>query len=328
MKAPYECDLHSHTVGSDGNDTPYELIQNALARGMKVLAVTDHDVLPPAFVTLPDGSQQEICSYAAERGLCLLRGIEYSCETTVQDVHIVGLGCDWDGDIMKTEVEKIAQSKARAYEETVRRLNERGYAMELEELLTMGGKRIDLTELQKKRIFDMMALKGYTTDWKSAKLLVREDPYLSVEREKPAGADIVRAIHAAGGVAILAHPWLIDETVEHDGVQKTRWEYICGLIDAGLDGIEIRYTYDKTSCKDKRPRQVIWEEIYSLARDKGLFFSGGSDYHADAKKGTKNPREIGECGLTFEEFLSVPQFRRLYEQVMNGARERETNLAG
>ena len=325
MKAPYECDLHSHTVGSDGNDTPYELIENALARGMKVLAVTDHDVLPPAVVTLPDGSEEEICSYAAREGLCLLRGIEYSCETTVQDVHIVGLGCDWTGPIMAREVNEIALSKARAYEETVRRLNERGYSMDLEELLTMGGTRIDLTELQKKRIFDMMALKGYTPDWKSAKLLVREDPYLSVEREKPAGADIIRAIHQSGGIAILAHPWLIDETVQHDGVEKTRWEYIRGLIDAGLDGIEIRYTYDKTSCKDKRPREVIWEEVRSLAEGK-LFFSGGSDYHADGKKGTKNPREIGECGLTFEEFLSVPALRRLYEQTMDSARQ-NTSLA-
>lgn len=44
----------------------------------------------------------------------------------------------------------------------------------------------------------MMAAKGYTPDWKSAKLMVREDPYLSVEREKPAGAHIVEAIHRAG----------------------------------------------------------------------------------------------------------------------------------
>ena len=113
--------------------------------------------------------------------------------------------------------------------------------------------------------------------------------------------------------------------MQHDGVEKTRWEYIRGLIDAGLDGIEIRYTYDKTSCKDKRPREVIWEEVRSLAEGK-LFFSGGSDYHADGKKGTKNPREIGECGLTFEEFLSVPALRRLYEQTMDSARQ-NTSLA-
>ena len=42
------------------------------------------------------------------------------------------------------------------------------------------------------------------------------------------------------------------------------------------------------------------------------FASGGSDYHADYKKGQDNPRDLGECGLTMEEFLSVPVFARLY----------------
>jgi len=311
-KAPYPVDLHTHTVNSDGNDTPYELVMNAAARGVKVLAVTDHDVLPPRTAQIPGNGEMDLVEFAKAQGVALIRGIEFSCETSVQDVHIVGLGCDWDGEIMAEEVKKIAHSKAAAYVETVRRLNERGYAMDMEEILSLGGRRIDLLELQKKRIFDMMALKGYTPDWKSAKLLVREDPYLSVEREKPSGVHIIDAIHRSGGIAILAHPMLIDEVVEKDGRRMTRWEFIETLIVAGLDGIEGRYTYDKTSCKDRRRREDIWQDV--LDRYTGrLFLSAGSDYHADVKKGAKNQREIGECGLTMEEFLAVPQLRALYE---------------
>jgi hypothetical protein len=40
-----------------------------------------------------------------------------------------------------------------------------------------------------------------------------------------------------------------------------------------------------------------------------VFASAGSDYHNDAKKGVKNPRELGECGLTMEEFLAIPNWR-------------------
>ena len=46
----YECDLHCHTTRSDGSDTPQELILNAEKAGVKVLAVTDHDVrILPSF---------------------------------------------------------------------------------------------------------------------------------------------------------------------------------------------------------------------------------------------------------------------------------------
>ncbi len=314
MKAPYPVDLHSHTVNSDGNDTPYELVMNAAARGIKILAVTDHDVIPPKTAKIPGNGELDIVEFAKSQGVALIQGIEFSSETTVQDVHIVGLGCDWEGDIMAQEANEIAQSKAQAYIETVKRLNERGYPMDMEEILNLGGKRIDILELQKKRIFDMMALKGYTPDWKSAKLFVRDDPYLSVEREKPSGAHIIDAIHKAGGIAILAHPVLIDEIVCMEGQEMTRWEYIETLIEAGLDGIEGRYTYDKTSSKDKRPREVIWQEV--IGRYSGrLFISGGSDYHADVKKGTKNQRELGETGLTLEEFMAIPQLKKLYDSL-------------
>ncbi|MGI6192152.1 MAG: PHP domain-containing protein [Christensenellales bacterium] len=314
MKAPYPVDLHSHTVNSDGNDTPYELVMNTVNRGVQILAVTDHDVIPPKTARIPGNGELDLVEFAKSQGVALFRGIEFSCETTVQDVHIVGLGCDWDGDIMVEEARQIAHSKANAYIETVRRLNERGYAMDMEEILSLGGKRIDILELQKKRIFDMMALKGYTPDWKSAKLLVREDPYLSVEREKPSGIHIIDAIHRAGGIAILAHPMLIDEVVEKDGRKMTRWEYIDTLVEAGLDGIEGRYTYDKTSCKDKRKREEIWQDV--LDRYTGrLFISAGSDYHADAKKGTANQRELGECGLTLAEFMSVPKLKELFDKL-------------
>lgn len=156
-----------------------------------------------------------------------------------------------------------------------------------------------------------MAAKGYVSAWSEAKLLVREDPALNVEREKPGALRIIEAIHRAGGTAILAHPYLIDEQVRFQGERIGRWRLIERLAGAGLDGMEVRYTYDKTTCKDRRPPEAIWAEVRSRMPE-GLFVSGGSDYHADYKKGQDNPRDLGECGLTMEEFLSVPVFARLY----------------
>ncbi len=313
-KAPFECELHSHTICSDGNDTPYELIENASQRGIRVLALTDHDVIPPEMIKLPSGKSVDFEAYAAERGICLLRGIEISCETQIEDVHLIGLGCDWSHPGLVKMAEDVVHSKEEAYTETIRRLNERGYTMTLDEVLTIGEKKIPLSELQKKRIFDVMALKGYAKDWSSAKLMVRDDPYFSVKRRKPAVLDMIALVHAAGGIAILAHPYLIDERIEWNGAQAERWTLLDAMISEGLDGMEVRYTYDKTICKDKRPREEIWQEVRERIAGR-VFLSGGSDYHNDAKKGAKTPRELGECGLTLEEFLNTPKLAALYRAV-------------
>lgn len=320
MPANYPVDLHTHTTLSDGADSINELIDNAVENGLKVIALTDHDILPPAEIHIPGGGARSLVGYARERGLCLLCGVEISCETGLEDVHIIGLGCKWNSPEMRNITAEISQSKADAYRETVNRLNERGFHFTLEELLTYDGRRVDLLSLQKKRIFDFMAAKGFTTDWVQAKLMVRDDPYLNVTRKKPSAQRVIKAIHNAGGIAILAHPYLIDQEVTIDGLKMSRWEYIEGLIEIGLDGIETRYTYGKTTCKDKRPSAEIWEEVEERVRGR-LIISAGSDYHSDIKKNIKNPRMLGECGLTMKEFLSVPRFKELYENAMDENRQ-------
>ena len=162
-----------------------------------------------------------------------------------------------------------------------------------------------LEELQKKRIFDRMARKGYAPDWKTAKLMVRDDPYLSVKRRKPDALRVIQLARRLGGITILAHPFLIDPEIPFEGETVTRAQFIDRLIDAGLCGIESCYPYAKTSTKDPRPSEELWALVRQDYTGR-LFISGGSDYHDDAKKGTTNPRELGECGLTMEAFLATP----------------------
>lgn len=100
---------------------------------------------------------------------------------------------------MAREVARIAESKSGSYLELIRRLNERGYRIDLAELLAAGGREIPVAELQKKAIFDYMAAKGYVSAWSEAKLLVREDPALNVEREKPARCGSSRRSTARAG---------------------------------------------------------------------------------------------------------------------------------
>ncbi len=182
----YLCDMHCHTVRSDGGDTPQELIDYAASLGMHVVAITDHDIDP------------------------------------------------------------------------------------------------------RKHVFETMAAKGYTESWTAAKLLVRDNPDLNIPRRKINSIDAIQLIHRCGGISILAHPHLIDETVCMPGQNPfPRSEFIDQLIDSGLDGIEARYTYNKTTYRVTLTPEQIESEVFANYTGRVQCFSGGSDYHAGHKKGEK-----------------------------------------
>ena len=125
----YPCDLHCHTVRSDGNDTPQELIDNAVRCGLHAVAITDHDISPPLQLELADGGPAVASvAYAAARGVRLILGYEFSCDTHVDDVHICGYGLDWEHPDLLAEVAAAKRSKSEAYEELCRRLTASGHA--------------------------------------------------------------------------------------------------------------------------------------------------------------------------------------------------------
>lgn len=310
MLANYECDLHGHTTRSDGNDTPAEYIQNAAKRGVKILAITDHDITPPLEIETESG-KRNIEEYANENGVRLIRGIEISCETYIDDVHLVCFGCDWTNPFF-TELEQfIEKSKVENYKKLVDELSKKGMKMSWEEVLYNNGNAIDEKEVQKKMIFELMARKGFFEGWQDAKLFVKNNPDIQIKREKPGAVSIIKKVHELGGIIILAHPYLINEVVPYNGKELSRKQFIQILIENGLDGIEACYTYDKTSYGGSLTPDEIKQEVIAEYKKQGLIISGGSDYHADAKKGVTNPRQIGECGISVEEFMKYEKLRDL-----------------
>ena len=308
----FPCDLHCHTVRSDGNDTPRELIDQAAALGLYALGITDHDITPPLVLDLGDGRQAGSVEYAAERGVRLVLGYEFSCDTWVDDVHICGYGLNWNHPDVLAEVEAAERSKSRAYEELCQRLTEAGMPLDWDRDLlhytALDGRPTvrDPSDVQRKHVFEAMAARGYAPTWSDAKILVRDNPTLNVQRRKIDPHEAVALIHRCGGVAVLAHPHLIDAMIEVPGrPTRTREEYIDELIAAGLDGIEIRYTYDKTTYKGTQTPEQIEADVRGRYGRRLRILSGGSDYHADHKKGAKKVRALGERGLAVEEFQAA-----------------------
>lgn len=301
----YECDLHCHTTRSDGNDSPLELIEKAASIGLKALAIVDHDITPVK-------NWPELKQLAKEKGLELVFGYEFSCDTDVDDVHIIGYELDWAHPGVLTEVKRAKDSKTEAYRRLCLLLKEKGYEIDFEkDILKFRDNRGNICrrepdQVQKKHIFEVLALKGHFPSWEEAKLFVRDNSDLSIRRRKVSPLAAIDIIRQAGGISVLAHPYLIDEEVSSRVIKSAnRQGYIMELIGGGLDGIEACYTYDKTTYKGTMTRRQIEDEVKDLYGDKVEYITGGSDYHNDAKKGAPNPRFLGEAGISFEEFKMI-----------------------
>ena len=310
----YPVDLHCHTTRSDGADTPKELIDFASQIGMEVVAITDHDVRPPQTIFC-DGLECEMEDYAAGKGITVLKGIEISCETLVEDCHLVCLGCDWDAPYFDKLEKMVAESKVAAYRLLIEKLCDAGYHVSWEEVLDNSGQPVLETQVQKKMIFELLYRKGYFKSWSDAKKMVKNTAEFTIPRLKPDPLEVIREIHHCGGVVIMAHPYLVNERVKLYDMELERREYIERLLDGGLDGIEASYTYGKTSYTGGMTQTEIEKEVRLQYTSKVRILSGGSDYHADSKKGVQNPRMVGECGLSKREFYENPILAKLAERV-------------
>ena len=302
IQADYACDFHTHTTRSDGADTPREVIKRAAGSGVKILALTDHDIVPKDRDSDEEGREISLTDFAASLGVKLLLGTEVSCDTEVEDVHIVCLGCDWKDEWFTSLEKEVAVSRAEGYKKLIRCLNEDGMQITWDEVLYNGGNPIDEQHVLKKMIFELMAQKGYTKSWGEAKLLVKNTERYQIRRRKPDPVKVIREVHRTGGITILAHPFLISDFVVKGQEEMDRRTYIDRLVKAGLDGIEACYTYDKTSYDGALTKEEIEKYIRENYEAEVKIMSGGSDYHGDQKKGVPNPRCIGECGITEEYF--------------------------
>lgn len=306
----YTCDLHTHTTRSDGHLSPIESIDRATKAGLRVLAITDHDITLPLSVESEEGNMINLEEYGRAKGIELLRGIEISCDSENEDVHLIGLFCNWEDSAFKKLEKQVQDSRLSSYQKLIDKIAFAGYHVSWNEFLKDAGKEECPELVHKKSIYEYLAAKGYVNSWQEGKRWVQDTPEFFVERKKPDPLEIIEMLHRTGGIVILAHPFLIREKPVYKGKRMTRYAYIDMLAEAGLDGIEACYTYDKTSYQGPYSREELEQMIRSRYENKNLFFSGGSDFHGDYKRGILNPRELGECGIFYEYYCKYIRTRK------------------
>lgn len=263
-------DLHLHTSASDGRSTPRELVAAARRVRLSTLAVTDHDTV---------AALDETAAECALQGLRWVAGIEITAGRGGAEVHVLGYFFDPQSPALLAFLDEQRADRVRRITAMIDRLWRLGLAVEEDEVFgtdrRTGGRAVGRPFIAR-----AMVRAGHVKTAREAfDLYLAEGRPAFVPRRAPAPEDVVGLVHAAGGIASLAHPALLG----HD-------EWIPGMATAGLDAIEAYYS-------EHSPDVIA--RYRSLAADLGLALSGGSDYHGHVGHGPQRP---GDAVLPEHEF--------------------------
>jgi len=250
-------DLHTHTTYSDGTDNPSELINKALAAGITIIGLTDHDSI--------SGWQE--ATNALRPGISLVPGAEISCQTLDGiSVHILGLLFDSSNSELMNTLKKTRENRHSRMEKIIARINEAGIEITMNDVLAQLS---DGATLGRPHLADALVKKGVVASRDEAftQMLHNNSKYY-VSHYSPTPETAIALIKAAGGVSVIAHPM-----ASHRG-RTISLETFGSLIDSGLDGIEVDH-------RDHSPAEKI--ELISLASGSNLVMTGASDYHGNGK---------------------------------------------
>ena len=278
-------DLHTHTLFSDGTDSPSEIIEKARAAGLDLLSVTDHDSIR-AGIEIPSLLKQ----LPADQRTAFIRGVEFSCKDELGKYHILGYGYDPD-------IPGIAEVVAKGHEMRMQKTNARlafleeafGFKFteeEVEELLARDNPG-------KPHIANLMIRHGYASDKKDA-----ISNYINKKKLKNVHVhpkEAIEGILKSGGIPVLAHPSYGDGDQLIIGEEME--QRLLRLMDFGLKGLEAFYS-------GFTPK--IQSETLLLAQRYDLYVTAGSDYHGINKMidlGWTNLEDLSEAPTGLLRFL-------------------------
>jgi len=268
-------DLHLHTLYSDGNWSPAELVEHAVELKLKHIAITDHDTM--------DGIAE--AQAVAGNRLNIIPGVEINTvfcypDGREQDVHILGYFLDKNNRELKALLRRQQEARLRLVEETIVMLAELGINLSLADVQASAG----IGSIGRPHITKAIVEAGGAADVNDAyaRFMQRESPHY-VARKSVSPSEAVRAIRAAGGIASIAHPG------KTDGIEKL----ILEMKAHGLQGVEAFH----------RGHSVEMIQHYiRFAHRNGLVYTGGSDCHGPYKE---MPASIGTVSVPPEVISSL-----------------------
>ncbi len=259
-------DFHTHSNYSDGTLSPEQLIIHAKEKGLKMLALTDHDTV---------GGLQDAKHAARRHGLDFIPGIELSAQND-GILHILGLSIDPDHEIWYDVQKSMQESRRIRNEKIVHKLNHLGMPISMDDLY-----RQSQSIVSRVHIARWLVEKGVCSDISAAfqEYLVRGGKAYQA-RESFSAKKCIDMIHQAGGVAVLAHL----HTVNMSDF-SSRMAFMMHMKELGIDGLECYY-HDYSA--------DMTRECVTMAKTLGLIMTGGSDFHGKNKSNQIGKTVLGD----------------------------------
>lgn len=262
MPAPDRIDLHTHSSASDGTEDAATLVREAVAAGLDVVGLTDHDTT---------AGWSAAFEGARGSGLTVLPGIELSTQLDYASVHVLGYLIDPDAAGLRALTDELRAERVERAQTMVARIG-RDYDLGWDDVLaqTTPGATVG-----RPHIADALVAKGHVSDRSAAFRSILHwrggyyQPHLAPEPTVG-----VRLIREAGGVPVIAHPG------GRGPRELMTEERIRSLVAVGLAGVEVDHRDNDPAAKEK------W---IGIAERFGLIRTGSSDYH-----GTGKPNRLAE----------------------------------
>jgi predicted metal-dependent phosphoesterase TrpH len=243
-------DLHTHTTASDGTYAPAELVREAARRGVRVLAVTDHDsvdAVAPALLAAREHPPLEI-----------VPGIEINTDHSGGEVHILGYFLDHETDWLRDVLREFRKERVARVHRIADRLAALGHPIDADEVFAL----VQEGSAGRPHVARVMVHRGYVGTIREAfdRFLAAGKPAY-VPHRKVTPREACEIIRRASGLAVVAHP----------GFHPDPEAMVRELAGAGLlDGIECYYA-------EHSPEQTA--RFLVLCRGLDLVPTGGSDFH-------------------------------------------------
>ncbi|MCT4618681.1 MAG: PHP domain-containing protein [Marinisporobacter sp.] len=264
-------DMHVHTSASDGILSPIDVVYWAKERGLKGIAITDHDTI--------DGIEEAIKVSKKYDDFLVIPGIEFSTLYHDTEIHILGYFIDCKNQNLIHMTKRIKNYRAKRIELMVDKLRELGYDIHFSEV------KDDQKEgaIGRPHVARILLQKGYVSSVSEAfeKLLGKGKPAY-VERFKLTVDEAIELIENAKGIPVLAHPALIDKGID-----------IEEIIKKGIKGIEVYHS----------EHSAFHNNMYlEFSKKYDLFITGGSDYHDEMIENIPN---IGKIFIPYDKIKEM-----------------------
>ncbi|MEO7019136.1 MAG: PHP domain-containing protein [Ktedonobacteraceae bacterium] len=246
----HSVDLHTHSTASDGLYAPRELLRQAKAAGLDVLALTDHDTT---------NGIAEAVEAARELDIDFIPGVELNTDIGGGEVHVLGYFLELARPAFQAALTTLRDARVRRGQRMVEQLNEHGITISWNRV-----REIAQGAVGRPHVARALMEAGYVQSIGEA-----FDTYIGkngvgyVPRHQLTSVDAVRLIDSANGLPVIAHPLTLP------GLTKLR-EELPGLCAAGMVGLETYY--GPYTPADER-------ELRALADEYRLIPTGGSDFH-------------------------------------------------